>query len=180
MDRTKVQALPIWPLVSLDNFAEQLLTHPYCFDQRQVYAVLTDQSTVMLHSPEDYRAMKELMPLTIKIEGMERMRPNVAQACRSLAKLFNHDGPVTCHLYVADAGAASFPLHVDPDDVFLQVVSGRKDMLLEGDDPHVERFLDRDNPLFIPRGTAHQALNLHASVMLSYGLESWGVDKMKN
>ena len=111
---------------------------------------------------------------TIKIESMEKFDSDVYSYCESLRQKYQHKGPITCHAFRAFENSKSFPEHTDPDDVFLLIISGEKKMLVEN-----EYFvLKEGDTLFIPANTKHQAINEKESLMLSFGLEKFLVDKM--
>jgi mannose-6-phosphate isomerase-like protein (cupin superfamily) len=111
-----------------------------------------------------------------KIQSMEKYNSTIFNMCTGWAKQHKHYGPVTCHAFRAYADSASFPLHTDPDDVILVVVEGMKYIEMEGK----QYALTPNSPLFIPANTPHRAINTHDSLMLSFGLEKFMIDKVGN
>lgn len=109
-----------------------------------------------------------------KIEGYEKLNLNLFDECRYLAEHFKHHGPVTCHLFRSPKASESFPTHTDPDDVVLYMVSGSK--VIEGSQGEV--LLEAGDILYIPAGTPHRAINTADSIMLSFGLERFLVEKL--
>jgi mannose-6-phosphate isomerase-like protein (cupin superfamily) len=113
---------------------------------------------------------------TVKIQSMEKYNRAIYQKCLDLKKEFNHDGPITCHAFRAYPDSASFAMHTDPDDVYLLVTEGLKTIKANG------RYIQLkvgDN-LYIPANTPHQAHNTHSSLMLSFGLEKFMIEKVHN
>ncbi len=111
---------------------------------------------------------------TIKVESMEKFNFEIYNFCECLKVKYNHKGPVTCHAFRAFENSKSFPQHTDPDDVFLFVIFGEKKIILEGR----TIILKEGDSLFIPSNTAHQAINEKESLMLSFGLEKFLIDKI--
>lgn len=103
----------------------------------------------------------------IKVEGMERLNRTMWNVCKQLAAHFDHDGPVTCHLFISPKGGVSFPMHTDLDDVVIYMVTGQK--TFESTDGSMD--LVAGDSIYIPRGTKHRAINTDSSLMLSFGLE---------
>lgn len=110
---------------------------------------------------------------TIKLEGLERYSKELAIKCAALKVYYDHLGPVTCHAYRAWPGSESFGLHTDPMPVFLEVIEGTKNMVIN-DQWHT---LEAGDTIYIPANTPHEAINQDESLMLSFGLESYMVDQ---
>lgn len=171
MDKSKAHKF-FPPRIALESLKlDEVLSSNYCFEQRLVFAVLADQTTVQVKSPKE---LESYPGATVKIEGMESLSREMFYACRRLGDSFHHEGPVTAHLFVGQAQSPSFPLHVDPDDIILQVLLGEKDLIV-GDDVIT---IHPGEALFMPRNTPHQALNTKGSIMLSFGLENYTADKL--
>ena len=149
---------------------DDILSSPYPYEQ-QLVKILTGDIVIDAMGPSD---VLEHSDKVIKIEGYEKLCPTLFQACKDVAEIMEHEGPVTCHLFISPAGAKSFPLHTDPDDVYLYMVEGDKTMQV-GDKVHK---LTKWDQLIIPRNTQHQAVNFKASKMLSFGLERYIVEKL--
>lgn len=151
---------------------EDLLASPFMYEQQLIKFLLTPQiceisrnmNTTLLH----YRRK------VLKIEGLEKLTNKMYAVGQQIAEAMNHYGPVTCHLFDSPEGASSFPMHTDPDDVYLYIVSGTKNMIVNG----VDYELQAGERLFIPRNTPHQAINKRASQMLSFGLERFLIYKL--
>lgn len=149
---------------------DDILSSPYPFEQ-QLVKILNKGIVIDALSASD---VLEHSDKVIKIEGMEKLCPILFQACKDLAEVMEHDGPVTCHLFLSPAGGKSFPTHTDPDDVFLYMVSGMKHMAVNDS----VKLLTAGDTLLIPRNTPHRAHNLNDSKMLSFGLERFIVEKL--
>lgn len=108
----------------------------------------------------------------IKWEGFERYSSTIQREGHYLAKHLGHQGPFTCHLFLSPKGSLSFPIHTDPDDVVVYVVSGQKDFEHDGGVLTVRA----GESLYIPANTPHRAINTHDSLMLSFGLERYLVE----
>lgn len=111
---------------------------------------------------------------TIKLECMEKYNKEIYDYCFYLKKLYNHYGPVTCHLFKAFKNSKSFDMHQDPDDVFIHCISGKK--TLEFDMGQKITLLPGES-FFIPTGRKHRALNIDESMILSFGLEKFLIEK---
>ena len=155
--------------ISLDDLhLDDLLFHPYPYEQQMVKYVTADGRQLTPHDASEVMKMRTFG--TIKIEGMEKISKKVFDAL----KQFPHDGPVTCHVFIAAENAPSFPDHTDPDGVLIYVVDGIKTMFVD-DVPHI---LNAGQSIFIPANTKHRAVNVCASVMMSIGFEKFIVEKL--
>lgn len=112
---------------------------------------------------------------TVKIESMEKYNFSIYDYCNYLKMMYNHNGPVTCHLFKSYENSKSFDLHFDPDDVLLFNVFGEKNIAFENGE---EVILKTNEVLFIPSGKKHKAINRKESLMLSFGLEKFFVEKI--
>ena len=88
---------------------------------------------------------------TVKVEGMEEYYLDYL--------------PNTVHCYISPAGAPSFPLHVDPYDVTIKCIEGKKTMIID-EKPVV---INEGEEVVIPAYTPHQATNETSSIILSIG-----------
>jgi mannose-6-phosphate isomerase-like protein (cupin superfamily) len=163
----------IEPIYVEDLMLDTLLNHPLVYDQNLV-KVIDKGGCYEIRSVAEYIEAKELDNLPIKLEGAENLSEKLYSVSRKLAELFNHPGHVSCHVFISGKGSISFDTHTDPDDVFLYVVQGSKTMIVDG----VERRIDEGMELFIPHNTPHKANNIEASIMLSFGLERFMLDKV--
>jgi len=107
---------------------------------------------------------------SIKLEGLDYYNKELYDCCLS----FNHTGPVTCHAFRAFKNSKSFPAHEDPYDVVLRVMYGTKHIIMN----EQEIVLKEGDQLFIPKNTMHEAINKEESLILSFGLEKFLIDKM--
>lgn len=110
----------------------------------------------------------------LKIEGIERLNFIMHSECQRLGNHFRHKGPVTCHMFRSPKDSISFPMHEDLDDVVVHMVKGRK--IFES--PSGDLELLEGESIFIPRGVKHRAINVEASLMLSFGLERFIAEKL--
>ena len=120
--------------------------------------------------------LKMVHTCTIKIQSMEKFNKEIYNYCESLKEKYNHRGPVTCHLfYAVSEHAPSFGIHTDPDDVIIHTVYGTKHMEVDG----IEYNIPTGKEIYIPANVPHRALNRESSIMLSFGLEHFLIDKSK-
>jgi mannose-6-phosphate isomerase-like protein (cupin superfamily) len=159
-------------VISKDELLEYL-TYSLPYQQRLVSII--DESGRQIYVD----CFNQLMSLragnnSIKVEGMEKYSREFFQKCKYYSEKYNHEGPVTCHLFMARAGDPSFPMHTDPDDVIILCCEGRKSMIL--DDEYI--VIEENDELYIPHGTPHQALNEFEALTLSFGLERYIIEKL--
>jgi mannose-6-phosphate isomerase-like protein (cupin superfamily) len=119
---------------------------------------------------DNFSQLKKFENKTIKLESMERYSEKIYNHCKS----FNHFGPVTCHVFRSFANSISFPVHTDPCDIFLYVSYGEKNMVIDGR----EIIIKSEENFYIPKNTPHRALNKKESIMLSFGLEDFFVNRV--
>ncbi|MND22219.1 hypothetical protein D3C81_144650 [compost metagenome] len=149
---------------------DEILSSPYPYEQ-QLVKIVHGNTVLDARSPMDVLSHPDRI---IKIEGYERLNRTLFQTCKDLAEIMQHDGPVTCHLFKSPAESVSFPVHTDPDDVYLYMVEGSKHLILD----KVVHRLERWDSLLIPRDTPHKAVNFKSSLMLSFGLERFIAEKL--
>jgi mannose-6-phosphate isomerase-like protein (cupin superfamily) len=149
---------------------DDVLASHFPYEQGLVKYVVGGRS-MDAHSPWDAVQHEDCV---FKVEGYDKLNLKLFDECRYLADHFKHIGPVTCHLFKSPLGATSFPAHTDPDDVVLLMVSGAKQF--ETDDGVIT--LNEGEILFIPAGSKHRAINTESSLMLSFGLERFLVEKL--
>lgn len=111
---------------------------------------------------------------TIKVEGLEKYDKSLFLKCNEIGQKYNHFGPITCHAFRGFINSFSFPLHTDPDDVLLHMIYGKKKILIDG----IERIMEAGDEIYIPANTKHQAFYIDDSLMLSFGLEKFLVNKL--
>lgn len=155
-----------------DLSVEDLLASPFIYEQQLIKFLLTPR--ICVTSANMNTTLEYLQNKVLKIEGLEKLSSKLHSVCAMIAQAFDHNGPVTCHLFQSPENALSFPIHTDPDDVYLYVVSGTKTMIVDG----IECVIEKGERLFIPKNTPHQAINNHPSQMLSFGLERFLQDKL--
>jgi mannose-6-phosphate isomerase-like protein (cupin superfamily) len=112
---------------------------------------------------------------TVKLESMEKFNIKIYNYCNYLKRVYNHNGPVTCHLFKSHKNSKSFDAHIDLDDVLIYVINGSK--TFEFDKGQTTTLFAKET-LFIPSGKKHKALNKEESIILSFGLEKFLIDKL--
>lgn len=157
-------------MISIEKF-EEFIFSDLVYEQKIISVIDSQGRQIFLDSVND---MFNHRFCTIKIEQMEKYNRDIFHYCKLLAKQHNHDGPVTCHLFKAFENSASFGLHTDPDTVIIHCAHGQKNMMVDG----IEHILFPGDELLIPANTPHEAINKHESLMLSFGLEKFYVDKL--
>jgi mannose-6-phosphate isomerase-like protein (cupin superfamily) len=105
---------------------------------------------------------------------MEKYNEEIFNHCQTLPKTHKHHGPITCHAFRAFRQSNSFGLHSDPDDVIMYCVYGSKKIIVND----IEHILKSQDSLFIPANTPHEAVNEEESLMLSFGLEKFYIEKL--
>jgi mannose-6-phosphate isomerase-like protein (cupin superfamily) len=151
-------------MLTIEQFL--LFAHNKLAYEQHLISVIADGKDYRVNSFEELYGKKTE---TIKIEGMERYSKDIFDACSRFSKKYNHNGPVTCHAFYAPAGACSFDLHTDPDDVVIYCCEGIKTMFVDGN----SLTILPGESIFIPANTIHKATNQHESLMLSFGLEKF-------
>jgi mannose-6-phosphate isomerase-like protein (cupin superfamily) len=158
-------------IVKEDLCIDEILFSPYAYQQQFIKIIVSPDICIdALNVADTIRHADK----TIKIEGMERLSKTFYRLCRQIADKMSHDGPVTCHLFLSRLDSQSFPMHTDPDNVLIYVVDGEKTIVLDNEIV----TLTPDQALFIPYGMRHQAINHKESIMLSFGLERYTVEKL--
>jgi len=155
-----------------DLHIDKVLFSTHTYEQQLVKIISTPVDHFTASSVGE---MIEYKDKTIKIEGMEKLSAKLHASSRMLSSWFNHIGPVTCHLFIAHENSSSFDSHTDPDDVLIYMVEGEKTVLFKDIEPIVIKAGDG---LFIPYGIEHQIINHKASLMLSFGLERFLLEKL--
>lgn len=159
-------------MLTYDEFEKFCLSN-YALEEKIVSIIDYNGRQVQIETVSQFLSYQGC---TAKIQSMEKYNSEIYKYCQHLASLRNHNGPVTCHAFRAYPDSASFDMHTDPDDVFLYVTQGMKTIQINN------RYtqLGVGEALFIPANTRHRALNTHASLMLSFGLEKFMCDKAYN
>jgi mannose-6-phosphate isomerase-like protein (cupin superfamily) len=149
---------------------DALLSSQYPYDQGLI-KIVRDGGSFDAFSLMDVLSSEDK---PIKVEAMERFNQKLYDECYRLASYFDHFGPVTCHLFKSPKDSTSFPLHEDLDDVVVHMVRGKK--IFES--PSGDFELLEGESIFIPRGVKHRAVNVEDSLMLSFGLERFIIEKL--
>jgi mannose-6-phosphate isomerase-like protein (cupin superfamily) len=123
---------------------------------------------------DNLKELYEYPSCTIKLEQMEKYNKEIFNYCQFLAKNYSHQGPITCHLFRSLKGSKSFGLHTDPDNVIILCIEGIKDIVVD----NIKYKLKPQDSLFIPANTPHEAINEENSLMLSFGLEKFYIEKI--
>lgn len=157
-------------MISLSEF-EQFIHSEFVYEQKLISVIDELGRQIYINNIHE---LYKYAGCTIKLEQMERYNKDIFDYCSFLADKFNHNGPVTCHAFRAFVNSKSFGLHTDPDDVVIYCISGKKTMMVDG----VLTNLFPHDILFIPANKPHEAINEQESLMLSFGLEKYFIDKM--
>jgi mannose-6-phosphate isomerase-like protein (cupin superfamily) len=157
-------------MLSYSEFEKFALSN-YALEEKIVNIIDEQGRQILIESVSQFLSYQQC---TIKIQSMEKYNRAIYQKCLELKEEFNHDGPITCHGFRAYPDSASFGMHTDPDDVYLLVAEGLKTMKANG--RYIQ--LKAGDTLYIPANTPHQAHNTHSSLMLSFGLEKFMIEKI--
>lgn len=153
-------------MITIEEF-DSFLTQTLPYEENIISVIDTFGRQIFI---DNFCQLKDYKSNTIKLEGMERYNEVIYSYCKSL----NHNGPVTCHAFRSFENSKSFPMHTDPCDVFLYVTYGQKNIIVAD----CEIILKCGDSFFIPKNTPHQALNEKESLMLSFGLEDFFVNRV--
>jgi mannose-6-phosphate isomerase-like protein (cupin superfamily) len=151
----------------------QFLHNPLAYSQKLVSIINKKGEQIPLLSFSDLYADQEA---TVKIEGMEKFNQVLYDKCEEYKRKYNHNGPVTCHLFLARSNSPSFGVHTDPDDVIIYCVEGRKTLTVNNE----YITLGEGEEVFIPANTPHAVQNDFSAMTLSFGLEKFLSEKMKD
>ncbi len=158
-------------MITIEEFEFFLLSElPY---EQKIISIIDDFGRQL--SVENLGQLHSNFNKTIKIESFEKYNEKIYFYCEDLKKKFNHNGPVTCHLFRSFKDSKSFPMHEDLDDVFILVLFGEKVIEFENNTTFT---LKQNDTLFIPSGKKHKALNNQESIILSFGIEKFLKDKL--
>jgi mannose-6-phosphate isomerase-like protein (cupin superfamily) len=159
-------------MISYKEFDEFAFSN-YALEEKLVNIIDEQGRQILIESVSQFLSYNRC---TVKIQSMEKYNRAIYQKCLDLKEEFNHDGPVTCHAFRAYPDSVSFGIHTDPDDVYLLVTEGVK--TIEANGRYIQ--LKSGDNLYIPANVPHQAHNTHSSLMLSFGLEKFMIDKVDN
>lgn len=148
----------------------EFIHNPLAYEEKLVSIINEKGEQIPLFN---FNELYQYPNATIKLEGMERYNRFVFYKTQYYAKKYGHNGPVTCHAFLAKEGSPSFGLHTDPDNVIIFCLEGFKQYEVDGKIVDVSIGTE----LFIPAGTPHRAINVYESLVLSFGLEKFMVDK---
>lgn len=166
-----IRKLAISNTVSEDDLdIDGLLAGPYMYEEGFVKHIVGG----IVRQANSLADVIEYADKVLKIEGIEKLSPFLFSTCQQVAEFFQHKGPVTCHLFRSPYGSISFPLHTDPDDVVIYMVKGNKVFKTDSDDV----LVNEGEWLHIPKGSMHRGWNIEDSIMLSFGLELFIVEKL--
>jgi mannose-6-phosphate isomerase-like protein (cupin superfamily) len=154
-------------LYDFENFIHTNLV----YEQKLISVIDEEGRQIYL---DNLKELYEYASCTIKLEQMEKYNQEIFNYCHSLSKTYNHVGPITCHVFRSFKNSKSFGLHTDPDDVIMYCVHGSKKIIVND----VEHILKNQESLFIPANTKHEAINEEESLMLSFGLEKFYIEKL--
>lgn len=159
-------------MITHDEVVE-FIHNPLAYEQKLVWKINIKGEQILL---ESFNELYNSGIDTIKIEGFERYSQAVWDKGCEYAKIYNHNGPVTCHVFIAYADSPSFGTHTDPDDVIIYCCDGVKTMVIN--DKYT--IIKKGESTYIPANTPHRALNEYAATTLSFGLEKFLKDKALN
>lgn len=159
-------------MITHDDVVE-FIHNPLAYEQNLVSKINTKGEQILLSS---FNELYSKEPHTIKIEGMEKFSLEIWEECIKLGKIYNHSGPITCHVFIAYENSPSFDMHTDPDDVIIYCCDGVKTMVINGK----YTIIKKGESTYIPANTPHRALNEYAATTLSFGLEKYLKDKALN
>lgn len=159
-------------LFSIGEFFELVYNEPLLYSENMIFVIDQMGRAHQAMGPFD---LSKYDNCTIKIEKMEKYNSAIYQYGQKLAKKYHHNGPVTCHAFYSNQGGYSFPLHTDPDDVIILCCDGIK--TIETD---IHNEIHPNETLLIPANTPHKATNKYESLMLSFGLEKFIVEKLNH
>lgn len=157
-------------MIKLSDF-EEFIHSDLVYEQKVISVIDEEGRQIYINNLGE---LYKYTSCTIKLEQMEKYNRGIFEYCHFLAKNHNHNGPVTCHAFRAFRQSTSFGLHTDPDDVIIYCISGKKKMIVDG----IEHTLKPHDTLFIPANTPHEAINDDESLMLSFGLEKFYIEKL--
>ena len=157
-------------MLSYSEFEKFALSN-YALEEKIVNIIDDNGRQIVIESVSQFLSYQNC---TIKIQNMEKYNRVLFAKCQELALQLKHDGPVTCHAFRAYPDSTSFDMHTDPDNVYLFVAEGLKTMEVDG--KYIQ--LSAGQSILIPANTPHQAHNTHSSLMLSFGLEKFMIEKI--
>lgn len=150
---------------------DEVLTSHYAYEQGMVKIVLGERGCKTANNYMDVMSHEDC---PIKFENYERLSQKLWNYTKGIAKIYAHRGPFTCHLFKSPKGSQSFPMHTDPDTVFIVMIEGEKHF--ETDNGIIR--LKAGECMLIPANERHRAINVSDSLMLSIGLEKYIVSKL--
>jgi mannose-6-phosphate isomerase-like protein (cupin superfamily) len=159
-------------MLTYDEVVE-FIHNPLAYEQNLVSIINTKGEQILLSSSSELYSSESF---SIKVEGMEKFSLKMWNTIQQLRLRYNHNGPATCHVFIAQQDSPSFGMHTDPDDVLIHCIEGHKTMII--DNQKVDLY--KDDSVFIKANTPHQALNENFAVTLSFGFEKYLKDKALN
>jgi len=153
-------------MITLQEF-DKIIENELVYQQDLLYYIDSEGKDYLI---KDIGKLHSVYNHCIKLQGLEKYNEKIFNYCKSFA----HDGPVTCHAFRSYKNSKSFPEHTDPDNLFIQVIHGSLNLILDGKSIK----LNMGETISIPANTKHQAINDDESLILSFGLEKFLIDKM--
>ena len=114
-------------MIKLDDVVE-FIHNPLAYEQKLVSVINTKGEQITLCA---FSELYSNEPITIKIEGLEKYSYDIWNKCQELGVKYKHIGPITCHAFIAKINSPSFSLHIDPDDVIICCIEGRKKLFIQ-------------------------------------------------
>lgn len=159
-------------MITYDEVIE-FIHNPLAYEQNLVSKINIKGEQIPLNS---FNELYSSELCTIKIEGMERFSKSLWEKCCEFGVIYNHIGPVTCHVFIAHKDSPSFDMHTDPDNVIIYCCHGTKTLIIN----EKHHTVKEGEYVYIPANTPHKALNEFSAVTLSFGLEKFLKDKALN
>lgn len=159
-----------------DLHLNELLTSVYVHEQQIVKFIDKFARAQTSYSSHETLSNKNTV---IKIEAIEKLKSHTKKVCDFLSSYFNHNGPVTAHLFISPKNSISFPWHTDPDNVIIYVVSGKKEMQFKSCNEEYSLTILAGDCVIIPKNFIHKACNENESITISFGLEDFILDKIR-
>ena len=156
-------------MLTLQEF-EKIIENDLVYQQELLYYIDTEGKERTIKDLGHLHSLFATQNCSIRLEGLDYYNKSLYDRCLSL----KHNGPVTCHAFRSFKNSKSFPEHTDPIDVFVEVIHGSLNLILNGK----SIILNKGETISIPSNTKHQAINDEESLILSFGLEKFLIDKM--
>ena len=156
-------------MITLNDF-EKIIEHDFIYQQEMLHYIDTEGKERIVKDLGHLHFLIATQNCSIRLEGLDYYNKSLYDRCLSL----KNNGPVTCHGFWSFKNSKSFPEHIDPIDVFVEVIYGSLNLILDGK----SIILNKGETILIPANIKHQAVNDEESLILSFGLEKFLIDKI--